>query len=156
MVEDEFDFPIGKPLISMSVWESKEFSSNELWLEKVKLIFQDQELILQPIADTDEIEIIVKPKSLMPINQVAMPTNPMVMEELVSSSKRLENHIWYNAFIGKKLQTVWVCENSQGYRDQIILAFQHLHPSVSFVAEGSVIKVFSLEQIKQKKISITI
>jgi hypothetical protein len=144
MVEDEFDFPIAKPLISVSVWESKEFGSDELCLEEVKLIFQGTELILKPIVDTDEIEITLK------THQYLRTPSQIMMEDSGS-----EPPIWCDNFIGKKLQTVWVCENCQGYRDQVILAFQHLHPSISFVAEGSVIKVFSLAQIKQEKISPT-
>lgn len=106
----------------------------------MQLVFQDIALILKPIVDTDEIEFLMSP-------------NQMLIENLPSSSKELKNPIWCKDFTGKKLQTVWVCENSQGYRDQIIFAFDHLHPSFSFVAEGSVIKVFSLEQIQKEKIS---
>lgn len=141
-MEDEFDFPIGKPLISISVWESKEFGSDELCLEKVKLDFQGTRFILNPIVDTDEIEITLE-------NYQYSRTPLQIMHEDWGA----ERPIWSDAFIGKKLQTVWVCENSQGYRDQIIFAFDHLHPSFSFVAEGSVIKVFSLEQIQKEKIS---
>lgn len=51
--------------------------------------------------------------------------------------------------------TVWVCENDQGYRDQVIFAFEYLHPSIAFVAEGSVLKAFRYEQIKREKASKT-
>jgi hypothetical protein len=43
--------------------------------------------------------------------------------------------------------TVWVCDNDQGYQDQIVFAFGYLRPSLAFVSEGSVIKVFNYEQI---------
>jgi hypothetical protein len=48
---------------------------------------------------------------------------------------------------------VWICENDQGYKDQVILAFESLHPNIAFVAEGSVIKAFLNQQIlKDKKL----
>ncbi|NET60797.1 MAG: hypothetical protein F6K47_33080 [Symploca sp. SIO2E6] len=51
-------------------------------------------------------------------------------------------NFWCQSFLGKQLMTVWVCENDQGYRYQVILAFEYLHPSLIFVAEGSVITAF--------------
>lgn len=46
--------------------------------------------------------------------------------------------------------TLWVCENDQGYRDQVIFAFGDLRPCVAFIAEGSVIKAFRHEQINHQ------
>ncbi len=46
---------------------------------------------------------------------------------------------------------VWVCSNSQGYQDQVIFAFEHLHPSLAFVAEGSTLKVFGFQQVVRAK-----
>jgi hypothetical protein len=46
---------------------------------------------------------------------------------------------------------VWVCENQQGYQDQVILAFEQLHPTIAFIAEGSVLKVFRYQQITHKQ-----
>lgn len=142
-VEDEFDFPIGSPLIEMSLLEDRVFGGDELCLDEVQLIFTSTKIILQPIADTDEIDIILKSETYR-----RTPFLPKVMAlELGSREDGEDDPNWYNSFIGKKLQTVWVCENSQGYRDQIIFAFEYLHPNISFVAEGSVLKVFQCQQI---------
>ncbi|MGK7904420.1 MAG: DUF6334 family protein [Hormoscilla sp.] len=120
------EFPIGETLTEVSIVEYKEFGGDELCLDKVQLIFPDRTVILQPLADTDEIEIILKSTTLT----------------------SLTNHpTWCSSLLGKKLQTVWVCENDQGYQDQIIFAFDRLHPSIAFIAEGSVLKAFHCEQI---------
>ncbi|GAP97914.1 hypothetical protein NIES2104_44670 [Leptolyngbya sp. NIES-2104] len=55
------------------------------------------------------------------------------------------------SIIGKKLQTVWQCENAQGYQDQIIFAFGQLQPSVTFLAEGSVLKVFQSQSLTKSR-----
>ena len=123
MVDDEF--PIGCTLTEIAVLEDQEFDGNELSLDRVELIFQNTVVILNPIAETDEIEII--------------------QESTIQ--KQINTPSWCSSLIGKKLLTVWVCENSQGYQDQVIFAFEFLRPSIAFVAEGSVLKVFRYEQI---------
>ncbi len=120
------EFPIGQPLTGVSIVEDKEFAGNELCLDQVQLIFDDIIVTLLPIADTDEIEIINK------TSHSAAPKN---------------TPSWCQSFLGKKLMTVWVCENNQGYQDQVIFAFEYLHPSLAFVAEGSVLKLFSSQPI---------
>ncbi len=132
IVED--DFPTGYILTEVSVVEDKEFGGDELCLDQVQLIFQDTKVILRSLADTDEIEIIHKNTT------ASSPTNTPA---------------WCSQFLGKKLQTVWVCENVQGYRDQIVFAFDRLHPSIAFVAEGAVLKVFRYEQVSRLKTSRT-
>ncbi|NET60836.1 MAG: hypothetical protein F6K47_33290 [Symploca sp. SIO2E6] len=124
MVKNEF--PIGQILTGVSIFEYQEFGGNELCLDQVKLFFDNQVVTLLPIVDTDEIEIINETTTAVPM--AATPS-------------------WCQSFLGKELMTVWVCENNQGYRDQVILAFEYLHPSLIFVAEGSVIKVFCTEQV---------
>ncbi|WP_420800313.1 DUF6334 family protein [Myxacorys almedinensis] len=42
-------------------------------------------------------------------------------------------------------------ENTQGYHDQIIFAFETYHPSLSLVAEGSVLEAFRWESILMSK-----
>jgi Family of unknown function (DUF6334) len=44
--------------------------------------------------------------------------------------------------------TLWVCENDQGYQDQVIFALENLQPSIAFVTEGAVIKAFRQESIR--------
>jgi hypothetical protein len=127
MVENEL--PIGSILKEVSILEDQEFEGDELCCDRIQLIFQDAAVILQPLADTDEIEIVISsaPSSL--------------------SSTLINSPTWCSSLLGKKLQMVWMCENHQGYRDQIIFAFEQLHPSIAFMCEGSVLKVFRYQQI---------
>lgn len=127
MVENEL--PIGSILKEVSIIEDQEFGGEELCCDRIQLIFQDAAVILQPLADTDEIEIVISaaPSSL--------------------SSTLISSPTWCSSLLGKKLQMLWVCENHQGYRDQVIFAFEQLHPSIAFIAEGSVLKVFRYQQI---------
>jgi hypothetical protein len=134
MVENKL--PIGSILKEVSVAEDQEFGGNELCLDRIQLVFQDTVVILQPLADTDEIEIILS-SDLSFINQ----SSPS------SDSTLIHSPTWCSSLLGKKLQMVWICENQQGYRDQIIFAFEHLHPSIAFICEGSVLKVFRYQQI---------
>ena len=124
MINDKF--PIGQTLTGIAVIEDKDFGGNELCLEQVKLFFQEQTIILVPIFNTDEIQIIKE-------NKV--------------DNCEINTPSWCQSFLNKKLMTVWVCDNDQGYQDQIIFAFGYLRPSIAFVSEGSVIKVFKYEQI---------
>ncbi|WP_226889565.1 DUF6334 family protein [Nostoc sp. MG11] len=128
------EFPIGQILTAVSIVEDKEFGGNELCIEQIKLFFQDTAITLQPFADTDEIEIV---------------------QQATTTHSPVNTPSWCRHFISKKLMAVWVCDNNQGYRDQVILAFESLHPSIAFVAEGSVIKAFHQEQIHKVKASDT-
>lgn len=124
------EFPIGQPLTAVSIVEDKLFSGNELCLDKVQLLFQDTTVTLLPIADTDEIEII---------------------QETTNTPSAENTPSWCQSLLGKKLMTVWVCENDQGYRDQVIFAFEYMRPSIAFVAEGSVLKAFHHQPIYRVK-----
>lgn len=121
------EFPIGQELKALSITEDKEFQSDELCFSKVQFIFKDTAITLTPIIDTDEIDI--------------------TQESNVNFST-VDTPIWCKHFLGKKLMTLWVCENDQGYQDQVIFAFENLHPSISFVAEGSAIKAFRQEAVR--------
>lgn len=129
----ENKLPIGSLLKEVSIVEDQEFNSDELCLDRIQLIFQDTVVILQPLVDTDEIEII---SSSVPLS---------------SDSTLIDSPTWCSSLLGKKLQMVWVCENHQGYQDQIIFAFERLHPTIAFIAEGSVLKVFRYQQITHKQ-----
>ncbi len=120
------DFPIGQKLNAITVIEEQDFNNNELCLDKIQLFFEDIMLTLSPIIDTDEIEII---------------------SEYHHNNYELNAPDWCQKFLGKKLMNIWICENNQEYQDQIILAFENLHPSISFISEGSVIKVFTYQQV---------
>lgn len=121
------EYPIGQELTAVSITKDKEFKSDELCLDEIQFIFKDTVITLTPIIDTDEIQI----------NQ----------ENNVNFSA-IDTPVWCKDFLGKKLMTLWVCENDQGYQDQVIFAFEHLRPSIAFVAEGSVIKAFRHEPVR--------
>jgi hypothetical protein len=129
----ENKLPIGSILKEVSIVEDQEFKSNELCLDRIQLIFQAGVVILQPLVDTDEIEII----------SYSVPSSP--------DSTLINSPNWCSSLLGKKLQMAWVCENHQGYQDQIIFAFEQLHPTIAFIAEGSVLKVFRYQQITHKQ-----
>ena len=134
MVENEL--PIGSILKEVSIVEDQEFGGDELCCDRIQLIFPDTAVILQPIPDTDEIEISLSPATSLINQSLSSP-----------SSSLINSPTWCSSLLGKKLQMVWLCENHQGYRDQVIFAFEQLHPSMAFIAEGSVLKVFRYQQI---------
>lgn len=124
------EFPIGQTLTAVSVLEYKEYGGNLLSLDKIKLFFQDTSVTLLPISDTDEVEILVETATVPAVE---------------------DTPFWCESFIGKKLMTVWVCDNDQGYQDQVIFAFEYLHPSITFVAECSSLLVFLCEPVYRVK-----
>ena len=124
-----YEFPIGQTLTAVSIVEYKEDGGDKLCLDKVKLCFQTTTVTLLPIADIDEIEIICETTAIAP----------------------QDNPSWCQPFLGKKLMTVWVCENDQGYQDQVIFAFEYLYPSIAFIAECSSIIAFRYEPIYRVK-----
>jgi len=125
-------FPIGSPLIAISVIEDKEFDSDELCLDQVQLFFEDTIIMLRPVVDTDEIEI-------------TQSSNSSSLESLNNPPE------WSRLLLGKTLETVWICKNTQNYEDQIILAFDFLQPTIAFLAEGSVLKAFWYKQVMRKE-----
>ncbi|BAY77256.1 hypothetical protein NIES25_37160 [Nostoc linckia NIES-25] len=134
------EFPIGQRLIGVSTIRDVEYDGNELCLDEVNLYFEDTEqkitvVTLLPIADTDEIKVIIE-EAIKKNNQVAAKSYNLLSTSLA---------------LGVKLMSVWVCENVQGYQDQVIFAFKSLHPTITFLAEGSVIKVFMHEQVYKKE-----
>jgi len=124
------EFPIGQILTAVSIVEYKEDGGDRLCLDKVQLFFQDTSVTLLPIADTDEVEILLENAT---VPAVADPP------------------FWCKSFIGKKLMTVWVCDNDQGYQDNVIFGFEYLHPSITFVAECSSLLVFLCEPVYRVK-----
>lgn len=127
------EFPIGEPLKSVSIVEYKEDGGDNLCLDKVQLFFEKTSVTLLPLADSDEIEIIQE--------------HLAYFEPAVTPS-------WCRNFLGKKLMTVWVCKNDQGYQDQVIFAFEYLRPSLSFIAECSSILVFQCQPLKQEVLQV--
>jgi len=128
MVEN--DLPIGSPLINVLAIEDTLFTQEELCFDQVQFIFESQTLVVKAITDTDEIELIQAPT----VHACDTPAPE-----------------WARSLVGKKLQTLWTCENAQGYQDQIILAFGQLHPSLTLLAEGSVLKIFQTRSLQRQR-----
>jgi Family of unknown function (DUF6334) len=141
------EFPIGQTLLGVSTQEDQEFDSDELCLDQVKLYFEDTEhkitwITLSPIVDTDEIDVKIEKNTKKPTKK-----NP----HFHADSNIGNNQLLSSLRLGTKLMAVWICENDQGYKDQVILAFESLQPNIAFVAEGSVIKAFLNQQILKDK-----
>lgn len=138
-MENEIVFPIGSILKYVLVEEDKESGGKELYLDRVQFVFDNSSIILTPIADTDEIDIQV--------------FAGQQLKDVPYSYKQEDKDVYLHYLIGKKLQSIWVCENNQEYQDQVIFAFDSMLPTIAFVVEGSVINVFSYEQMRNKKVS---
>ncbi len=126
----ENELPIGAPLLAIAIQEDETFTGTELCLDRIEFIFATQTLTLTPIVDTDEIAL-----KLTETCSIDLCDRQECSPEFGRS------------IIGKPLQTLWNCENAQGYQDQIILAFGSLQPSLSILAEGSVLKVLQCQTI---------
>ena len=137
------NFPIASPLEGILVRESEDFNNQEIELDQVFLIFHKKIITLTPNDETDEIDI-----------KCLNGTLPEAEALVEGCTDRRIHSPWYSNFIGEKLQTVWVCENAQGYRDQIIFAFGTLHPNLIFLCEGSAISVFHSQPIYRETASI--
>lgn len=94
-------------------------------LDCLTFVFETNYLRVIPQAETDEISIEVD-------NTDSLSSTSMI---------RIEQLEYLN---GSKFSEYWECKNSRGYFDQILLGFQHLHPSISILCEGSALKVFSV------------
>ncbi|MEM7128875.1 MAG: DUF6334 family protein [Chloroflexota bacterium] len=116
-------FPVGLPLVEVMVSCNSKFGNLQASFDEVSLAFGDgSELItIQPLIDTDEIRVLDSPTT-HESNDYIQPA-------------------WSLPFIGMKLQTVWICENSQGYNDLLVFAFRFLQPNIGFLAEGNVLKL---------------
>lgn len=128
MVE-KVNFPVSELLTGLSIVKDEEVNSSFIRLNEVKLFFESMRIILRPIAETDEVEIIKEPYT-----------------SALNNNKTPE---WARPFLGQMLQTVWICKNLQNYQDMVIFAFEFLHPTLAFVAECSVLRVFSFDQMAQ-------
>jgi len=141
------EFPIGQTLLGISTQEDQEFEGDELCLDQVKLYFEDTEhkitwITLSPLVDTDEIDVKIEKNTKKPTKK-----NP----HFHADGNIGNNQLFSSLGLGTRLMAVWICENDQGYKDQVIFAFESLHPQIAFVAEGSVIKAFINQQILNDK-----
>ena len=141
MVENNFDNIIGCTLKNIVITEDKELKLDEVALDSISFYFDNYNAIeLNPIIDTDEIELkIISIKNINRDNSIAFSSD---IEEV-----QKQHYNWIAELIDKKIQAVWLCTNHQGYQDQIIFAFDYFSPSISFVAEDSILKVFQYQPI---------
>ncbi|MGB0384127.1 MAG: DUF6334 family protein [Ardenticatenaceae bacterium] len=123
------NFPVSELLTGVSIVKDEALNRRSIKLNEVCLFFESMRIILRPIAETDEVEIIKEPNT--------------------SAPDKNETPEWARQFLGQMLQTVWICKNLQNYQDMVVFAFEFLHPTLAFVAECSVLRVFSFDHLAQ-------
>lgn len=144
MVENNFDSIIGCTLKNIVIIEDRELDLDEVALDSVGFYFDNYNVIeLNPVVDTDEINI--KFISIQDRNK-----NDSITLSSVIGEAQKQHYSWSAELIDKKIQAIWLCTNHQGYQDQIIFAFDYFSPSISFVAEDSVLKVFQYRPIYKR------
>lgn len=144
MAENNFDDLIGFTLKNVTFVEDKELELDEITLDSISFHFEHKLINLKSLPETDEIRLDIK--SLDTLHIVSSISNYVDNQSLLPD--------WIQNLIGKKIQAIWLCENNQGYQDQVIFAFDYLTPSISFIAEDSVLKVFQYQPVykqSQKK-----
>jgi hypothetical protein len=115
----------------MSFLQDRELEFDKLTLDSISFYFDHYKIIeLNPIGDTDEIEIKL----------ISLPDKNK--DRNIPIEEMPPNDNWFKTFINQKIQYIGLCTNNQGYQDQVIFAFGYCTPSVDFVSENSVLKVF--------------
>lgn len=144
MVENNFDDIIGCTLKNIVIIEDRELELDEVALDSISFYFDNYNAIeLKPDADTDE--IIIKIISIQDKNK----NNHIALSSTIEEAPKQYCN-WIAELIDKRIQAVWLGTNHQGYQDQIIFAFDYFSPSISFVAEDSVLKVFQYQPVYKK------
>lgn len=96
--------------------------NSKIFAESIIILFSDSSYLeILPLIDTDEISINHFKK--------------FDSENIIGSVSFLRE------FIGKKISLYWNTNNSNGYHDCFMFAFDNLHPSLVILSEGSVLKV---------------
>ena len=119
--KNALDYYLGEFLTSSYIESDNQF------VDKLVLIFNERSITITPIPDTDELNI-----------QFVNNTNQVNSD----SSKTI-----FNEFIGKKLSFTWKAVNSNGYFDLLVFAFDNLQPDISILSEGSSLKFFKMTMI---------
>ena len=132
--------PLNQPLISIVEHQDTEFETDELCLDRLDLIFPNYQLTILPVTETDEIEISIQP------NRGEDNTVNLVLREALRAATRN----WWEPLLHQTLQMLWLCQNQQGYTDQLIFAFETLQPTLGILAEGSVLKPFYMRSISRQ------
>ena len=119
--KNALDYYLGEFLTSSHIESDNQF------VDKLVLIFNERSIMITPIPDTDELNI-----------EFVNNTNQVNSD----SSKTI-----FNEFIGKKLSFTWKAVNSNGYFDLLVFAFDNLQPDISILSEGSSLKFFKMTMI---------
>ncbi len=105
-------------------------SGKEILVDELVLVLGKYQIHILPVAETDEIAV------------------EYVQSEDVNS---LSSEAWISIlehYLGRELSMTWYCNNSNGYSDLFITAFNGLQPNLAILSEGSVLKLFSVLPIE--------
>jgi hypothetical protein len=101
MVENNFDDVIGCKLKNVIFTEDRELEVDELTLDSISFYFDNYQIIeLNPIADTDEIEIKL----------ISLPDKNK--DRNIAIEEMPQNYNWFKSFINQKIQYIWLCTNN--------------------------------------------
>ena len=128
------EIPLNQPLRKIQQIEDTDFDTDELCLDRLDLIFPTFQLVVLPVVETDEIEILLQSHQFTELDSISGQQPPP----------------WAADLLNQTLQMIWVCENQQGYTDQLILAFDTLQPTLGILAEGSVLKPFLMRSLTKQ------
>lgn len=98
---------------------------SKLIVDKVLIYLETKVLVIKPLTETDEIEILIK-------DSVARESS------------------WVDIlgeFVNSKLSYTWQCFNTNNYFDVFMLAFGSLRPSMAVLSEGSALNILVLEEL---------
>ena len=97
-------------------------SDNENFIDSISFFFDTEQLIITPIADTDEVKLVLLKES------------PAISETSTVLS----------GFIGQTLHYTWTGTNTNGYNDIFMMAFGDLLPDFIIISEGSSLKILNV------------
>lgn len=100
---------------------------NELMVDEVLIYLDNKIIVLRPITETDEIEVLVKDQQV--------------------ENFELSNVEILPQFVNSKLSYTWECFNTNNYFDTFMMAFDNLKPNVAILCDGNVLKILLLEEL---------
>ncbi len=123
-----FESVLGQELKYSEYKLNSDFASgnNSLFLDFLKLHFEEHIVVITPNNDIDEIEVEIFLKDEQ--------TTPQL-----SSS-----NFFPDEFTGSRLGYTWQGINTNGYSDVLIFAFNNLIPSMLVLCEGSCLKILKV------------
>lgn len=106
---------------------------NQIPIQTTKIIisFQDKTIIISPITETDEIDVVLKPIKFYPSKSMFYKIYPLSNNKL--------NYIWNGV-------------NNMGYSDMLCFSFFHLHPSIIILSEANKLLLFECNPISNNRI----